>query len=257
MSKQKNRRWLLPLLCYAVAILLWFAVGGVALLRDTLYTNNGRLWRQELDFYDFDDQFGLLAPEDFTAEPWFASTDPDPQLILRFAEGRYVTRFVFAGKPVNHGSGEMVLYYTTSPDDGEPGDGFSERKKLWAAQDASGAWVFDTGGKTLYALRFDPASYAGVYWDVERMVLNEAKPAWQYFVPDGLQAALLLFLPLLAWAFLREVMAFTRPAFARRRFDARWQKETQPTPGAAKQKPPAKAPTLPKPGKGKEPPPPA
>ena len=217
MRRKTKRGWLLLSLCYALVLLVWLGLCGGRLVRDGISRSNGQLVRRELAPKDFAVQAGVAFSDNWAADPWFASTDPDPQLHLLFEGGARVGRFVFAGQALNKPGGEMALYYTT-----RPGQGFSEKNKLPARQNADGDWFFDLGGRRVYALRLDPDSVSGVHWQVRGMVLNEDKPAFAYFAPDALQAMVLLFGPALLWAALVQLAAFCQPALAKRRLAHRW-----------------------------------
>ncbi len=220
MKKQMHTRYLLPI-CFISAAVIWLLYCGGFLLRDVLRIQNGTLATQTLHFYDSGDQYGLLAPasaEEFDKDPWFITTDPDPQLIFYFPDGQVVNQFVFSGNLVGRGSGEMAVYYTETPN-----DSFSEEHKIWAQKSGDNSWVFDLHGKNVYSLRFDPASLAGVYWQVDSMTLNPEVSALSYFVPDALEIAFLLIGPIFAWAVLLEIYQIVSPLLQRRRFDTRWE----------------------------------
>ncbi len=221
MKRPLNSRYLL-LICFVSAAVIWLLYCGGFLLRDILRTQSGALATQTLNFYDSGDQYGLLAPasaEEFAKDPWFTTTDPDPQLIFYFPNGQIANQFVFSGNLVGRGSGEMAVYYTESPN-----ASFSEEHKIWAQKSGDNSWTFDLQGKTVYSLRFDPSNRAGVHWQVESMTLNPKVSVLSYFLPDTLEIAILLIGPILVWAILLEIYSIASPLLQRRRFDTRWEK---------------------------------
>lgn len=221
MRKSRGRAWLGLLLCYLVAVLVWFAIGLFSLARNGIMAGQGAWVQREYRWLDdLSATDGIHVPDGYGELRRFAATDSDPKLLLDFPNGEYVTGLVFRAKALNRGSGAVNLYYSTRPD-----DEMSESRKLWARQLPDGSWYFDLGGRTVYALRLDPGTVAAAVWQMEGITLNPNVPLAAYFVPDWQEGLVLLLVPLLAWAVLREGIAFAAPVVARRRFDSRWRGE--------------------------------
>lgn len=195
--RKKYRSWVLPVVCYALAVVLYAGGCTALLVRDVWRSQAGELGRAALPLA----AFGLesaVAMEPLDGRERFVSTDPDPHLIYAPGEAFAATLLVVdatAHKP----PGEMLLYYETAL-----GEGFSEQRKLWARRFADGRWYFDLGGRRVSALRLDPDAVGGVIWTVGAITLNENKPYWMYYLPDARVALALLALPGLAAMALRE-----------------------------------------------------
>lgn len=217
MRPRPKRKVRLLMLCYAAALLAWVLWGTVALVRANILRGNGSMPARPLQWAEAETATGLIETEGWDAESlWLLSFDNDPQVVWHLA-GTRVQRLVFDATAVNSPAGEMVLYYTTRPD--EP---FSERNKLWAQQDGEGRYYFDLGGRRIERLRLDPDAAGGIIWQVRGITLNAAKPAFAYYRPDTLQMVALLLMPVLAWAFIGEAWAFVQPTLVKRRFESRW-----------------------------------
>lgn len=222
MKPKRKKRGAGLLVCYLLVIVLYLAVCGILLLRDVLRTEAGLMPYHSLSVEDFPVQEGVKMLDSVPGEDAvrFISIFYDPYFGIEFPEGIYAGRFVVRAEPLNKGCGEMMLYYTT-----RPGEDFSDRQKLWAQQDASGAWVFDLGGKKVYGLRWDPDTVSTVVWRLDSIELNVFKPAIAYFWPNAQTIAVLLTVPVLLWAVLAEGVAFVQPMLSLRRFETRWRKE--------------------------------
>ena len=195
--KSPRNFWRIPLLCYAITWALYVCACTLSLWNTNDRLQDGAAPQRTLAVADFE-LYGveMLSPQN--GRQRFVSTDSDPQLIYLRPEGAYFTRFVFDAT-ANHPGGEMVLYYTTSPE-----QTFSEKQKLWAQQAEDGSWFFDLSGRLVYAIRFDPNTTSGVVWTVNHMSLNEEKPAWAYYFPSPQPIVLLLLLPGFAAACISE-----------------------------------------------------
>ena len=249
MRRKTKRKWTMLWLCYGAVMLAWLLVCSGHLALDSWRKANGQMQRQALAPSDFSEKTsGIDFSDDWARDRYFTTTDADPQLHLAFNEGANVGRVVFGARAVNKPGGEMALYYNT-----KPGQDFSEARKLPAMQNANGGWVFDLQGRRVYALRLDPDSVGGVYWQVYDMVLNETKPPLAYYTPDALECLVLLFAPALLYAVLAQLVAFFQPALSRRRLEQRWQREdarparakAAPPPAPPKEKPAGQAPPKP------------
>ncbi|MDL2252543.1 hypothetical protein LJC49_00515 [Ruminococcaceae bacterium OttesenSCG-928-I18] len=212
MKKQtKPKIWLVPALCYAAALLLYFGVCGFHLLADHLHRQSGQLEQKDLPFDSFYAE-GVLLKDNDDGGTDIVSADPDPRLIYSPGEPFYATRFTFSAERCNKPGGEIVLYYTT-----RPGEDFSEQKRLSAQLAADGSWYFDLGGRRVTALRFDPDTSGGVLWRNWSITLNAQKPLADYFLPDARQVFALLFLPALLAAAMLEALHIRRNYLAARR----------------------------------------
>lgn len=221
MSQKRKTKWLAALLCYAAALVIWLAVGGVRMGLDTLRQSNGTLAAQSLPMGSFTFTTGVRFDDNWRETGRMDTTDPDPQLILDFPEGRYVRSVLFDATALNRGPGNITLYYTTAPE-----EDFSDARQIWAQPGLQGGWVFNLGGKTVYSLRLDPDSVGGVHWRVWDIVINPSHPVLTcYFLPTPLWAFLLLVLPALCWALIYEAVAFIQPILARRRFERRFEEK--------------------------------
>lgn len=200
MKPKKKRLWLVSVFAYALALLLYFGLCGLSLLRDTLHQNDGLLQERELAFDNFYAE-GVVLRENDEGGLDLVSTDPDPRLVYSPGEAFYASRFTFYAETSNRPGGEIMLYYTTTP-----GEEFSDAKRLTARLGEDGGWLFDLGGRRVQALRFDPDTKGGVLWRNWRIVLNEEKPLGDYFLPDARPVFLLLFLPAFASAALLEAL---------------------------------------------------
>lgn len=216
MKKKRNTRLLLTLGCYALAALVWLGAAGIRLAMDRARRASGTMETRRLALDDFDWDEGIY----FSGLPeWDIMTmNGDPQLGLDIPDGMVVGRVLFYGRTLNHGSGEMRLYYNTAP-----GQDFSESRVAWARQAGDGVWTFDLWGRRVYGLRLDPGTLGQVYWQIGETVINPGVPAWQFFAPDGLTLFLLLFVPPVAAAAMMELAALVSPWFARRRLERKWQ----------------------------------
>lgn len=200
----RRKQWILPLLCYALALLVYMGLCLFHVARDSMHQNQGLLPLQALPAEQLEsDGIQFLAAQNGRLR--LVSTDGDPKLIYRPEQPFYATRLTWQATALNKPGGEIVLYYTTEED--EP---FSERKKLWARQAGDGSWYFDLSGRRYTGLRLDPGTASGVLWEVEKLALNEPKPPADYWLPDARQLSLLVFAPLFAAAVLREAYAALR-----------------------------------------------
>lgn len=221
MKPKKARLWIIPLICYGAAIVVYLAVCGIHLLVDTLRLQSGELERRELTTDSlFLDGVKLLENDEGGFD--LISENPDPQIIYSPGAPFHASTFTFRASESSRGGGEMTLFYTTGPD--EP---YTERQRLWAQQHADGSWVFDLGGRQVQALRFDPDTVGGVAWRDWEMVLNEPKPVWRYFLPDARPVFLLLFLPGLAAALVVEARHIVRNYYLRLKSQGKAKRRTK------------------------------
>lgn len=194
MKPKKVRLWLVPVLCYAGAAVLYLALA----LAGFLLAQAENLPPRSLEFENLYPEGMLLRENEYGGSDLIAA-DSDPRLIYSPGEPFAAGRVVFTAETVNRPGGEMALYYTTAP-----GEDFSEQKRISARQGEGGSWVFDLGGRELHALRLDPGTTAGVLWRNWALWLNAEKPVAEYFLPSLRTCFLLLFLPAFLAAALLE-----------------------------------------------------
>lgn len=210
MRIKRPKRRLLPLLCYAAALLVWLGVGAARFAAGSAAQSDGG---DRALAWDELRRVGFEARE---SEPGlYVSTDPDPQIYYEPEAPFSASALVFEATARNKPGGEMVLYYRKAGQQGYP-----ESQKLWACRQADGSWRFDLPGSSLSGLRLDPDSAGGVLWKVEAIRLEASKPAYAYFLPDARGAFLLLFLPGLAAAVLLEGLEIARLMRIRRKAKA-------------------------------------
>ena len=192
---------------YALAAALWIlrVLAGGAVMLDHKMDGSMRtltLGPGDLTFESFmsyaEDEWATPPDE---RENWYLSTDNDPHI---FWEGEVFVETVRLEVEQLLPPGSVTLYYRT------PGQtDYRETQKVFAWQDAGGAYVFDLGGRTVSGLRIDPDSVGGVPTRLVGVELNAPRPWFLAFVPDGGQWLLLLFGPVLAAAFaalLRQII---------------------------------------------------
>lgn len=213
--KKKNKRWMVPVAFYLLALLIYVASCFVLWARDAVNLQDGLLNRRQLWLEDFT-LVSVLQLATVDGKQSFVSTDSDPQLHYLPNTAFRVNRVVFSATATSKPSGEIALYYTT-----QTGDDFSEDKKIWAKQNQNGDWYFDLWGRKITGLRLDPDTSGGVVWHVNSIVLNEKIPPADYFIPSARAVFALVFFPPLVAAGLLEVLSAVSPYFARRRFDSR------------------------------------
>lgn len=228
-GKRKNRVKSL-LLFYLAALVVWGTIGTVGLAQEVIRRENGTVEQSVLDVRDAVWE-NITELDGWGGQGvWLYSTNSDPQLIWEL-EGVPVGLVRFDAQSYSRPGGEMVLYYTTRA--GQP---FSETQKLWARQDEEGRYIFDLGGRKIYGFRLDMDTAGGVIWQVNEISFNRDKPAWQFYVPDVQNGALLLLVPLLCWAAACELWAFLHPALVRYRFERRWREPKQKDESPKKEK---------------------
>ena len=195
---KKRKSWLVPLLCYGAALLLWFGLSVFFLARDIQREKAGLLEPKDMLFSDFYAD-GMITRESPEGGMDLISAAADPKLIYSPGESFYVRRLSFSYRKSNTPGGEMWLYYTT-----RPGENFSEHRRVAAKQAGDGSWFFDLGGREVTALRLDPTPGGGVLWRNWRITLNSEKPTEAYFLPDARPVFAVLFLPAFASAAVLE-----------------------------------------------------
>ncbi len=220
---KKDRFLLLPLMPLLAAVLIYLLACAGALIRDEVHRADGGLQWRVLQFSDFESESVVNRANDYGSFD-LISTDPDPQMVYRPGGPFRAQNFNFRAAATNRPGGEMTLYYTTRPD--EP---FSEGRRIWAERQDDGTWTFDLGGRTYYALRFDPDTTGAILWRDWEVTLNEPEIIWQYFIPDARDVFLMLLASAVCAAVLAEGAALLRAARGLR--DTTGPGDTEDTPG--------------------------
>ena len=130
----------------------------------------------------------------------YTTVDGDPQMIWQNADEITLrtlrTPIQFEGSPR-----EMCLYYTT-----EPGEAFGVNKRVFAAQQNDGSYLYTLPAKRVTALRLDPCSPVDrktVQMEFGEFTVNEPVPFYRYFAPGWAGLFRMLMLPGLCAAILR------------------------------------------------------
>ena len=185
----------IPLLCYAAALLYWLCSGVAMLAGDGVAAARGRLRYQAVPL----ERFELVDLE--TDGGILATTSGDPQMLLADLGGQ-VVRTLRMRVQFSHTPREICLYYTSRP--GEP---FSREKRVFAARQDDGSYLFDLPAGHIEALRLDPCSPAAEQQRIElqdfAVELNVPRPWYHYFGPGWYGAFCYLVWPGLAAAALR------------------------------------------------------
>ncbi len=201
MKPKKARLWLVPLFCYIAGLLVYLGISAGGLL--LVQANLDEMPPRRLEFDNLYPEGMLLRESEFGSD--LISADSDPRLLYSPGHPFYAGRVRFSAETVNRPGGEMVLYYTQNP-----GEDFSEARRLSARQAPDGSWYFDLGAKQPYSLRLDPATEAGILWRNWALEINAEKPLAAYFLPDTRAIFLFLFLPAFAAAAILEARQLLR-----------------------------------------------
>lgn len=211
MKPKQPKRWLVPLIAYGVVLLLYLFGCTAVYLSEMRLAENGLLARRELPFDSFYAE-GVLLRENAEGGTDLVSSDPDPKMIYSPGEPFRISRLTFRAETSNKPGGEMMLYYTTQPD-----ETFGEHRRLSARLAADGSWYFDLNGREVTGIRFDPDNRGGVLFRNWSIVLNEEKPLVDYYLPDARAVFALLFLPAFASAVVLEAGHIQRDYFLGRK----------------------------------------
>lgn len=187
----------IPVLCYSVCLAAWLAASLWGLCADGLAAAGGRLYPFELQTADFE----LVNLHQSEAGQLVTETD-DPQMIWQNPDGRTV-RTVRMAAAFDASPREMCLYYTSRAE--EP---FGVNKRVFAAQQNDGSYLFTLPQGPVAALRLDPCSpdeNKQVSMELAGLYANEPAPWWSYFAPGWAGAFYMLVYPGLAAAALRLV----------------------------------------------------
>lgn len=192
----------LPTLCYALCLLLWLGGSLFALGRDGLLKATGRLEPFSLGVaVEGGSPAGALEFTSVDLElsgqnTWHTLSD-DPQLHWQNPDGRAL-RTLRLEAAFSKSPREMCLYYTT-----RPGEDFGEEKRVFAAQQDDGSYLFTLPAGSITALRLDPCSARGLDMTVTGIFLNEPAGLAGYFAPGWHGAFRMILWPALAAAALK------------------------------------------------------
>ena len=216
-SRLTAHRWVLPVICWCVALVFWLVQGVVAFAGDSTAKAKGTLTETAIPVQDW--QLAELTQnvpesgaEGDALQSQLVTTGGDPQMILEDVSDRVVRtvsyRVTFEGD-----SREMCLYYTTKS--GEP---YSQDRRVFPKVQADGTYVYTLPRTRIVALRLDPCSpdenkTVGLTFEPAEITLNAANTlpgGIDYFIPTWYQLFGLVLYPALAAAALDWLLAAGR-----------------------------------------------
>lgn len=177
----------LPILCYVVAVIIWLGTGVWSLGADALAKAGGTLYECELTLENFE-----LVDMQPLEDGSYITTSGDPQMIWQNTDGMTV-RTLRLTASFDRSPREMCLYYTNA--EGEP---FSVNKRVFAAQQNDGSYVYTLPQGRISALRLDPCSpeeNKPVTMTFTGFALNEPAGVISYFAPGWYGALELVLYP--------------------------------------------------------------
>lgn len=177
----------LPILCYVVAVIIWLGTGVWSLGADALAKAGGTLYECELTLENFE-----LVDMQPLEDGSYITTSGDPQMIWQNTDGMTV-RTLRLTASFDRSPREMCLYYTNA--EGEP---FSVNKRVFAAQQNDGSYVYTLPQGKISALRLDPCSpeeNKPVTMTFTGFALNEPAGVISYFAPGWYGALELVLYP--------------------------------------------------------------
>lgn len=191
-TPRKFRRWMLPVLCYLVALAGWLVWGLWEMAADGLDRASGRMTEQELTASDF-----ALVDLEQQGEDVLVTTSGDPQMILEDVSDQTV-RTLQIWADYDNPAREMCLYYTT-----QAGQPYSQDRRVFPRQQDDGSYLYQLPRGRIVSLRLDPCSPdqdKTVTVTVHRIALNTGAAA--NLLPNWYQAFCLILYPGLAAAAL-------------------------------------------------------
>lgn len=180
----KRPRALIPLVCYALALVIWLLLCTALLISDTADRLTGRLTAQTMEL----SQLELVELELTETAGSLLATGADPQFIWVNPDGRTV-RSVTLTLRYTATPSEMSLYYIE-----EYGQAFGRERKVYPERGDTDTYRFTLPAVDIYALRLDPCSFAQRL-DGVSISFNTDCPVWRYFVPTWRQVFALLLYP--------------------------------------------------------------
>ncbi len=185
----QQKRWLLPVVLYVLALVGTLVGDCVSLAIDTRDKQSGLLAPRTLTVADFTLVNAVAQGETVT------STNEDPQMLYGPADIRLDTLTLRV--QYDKHSYERCLYYTTAP-----GEAFGQEKRVWPVENADGSVTFSLPAGVV-AIRLDPGSRTDLVMRFDSIVLNSPRTVADYFLPSGGGWFALLALPGLAAAVLQ------------------------------------------------------
>lgn len=171
------------IVCFSALFLIAvFLIGCTfSLVYESALRKRGKLTQTVYTFSDFE-AYSFKDGENGAV----ITTDNDPQMIL--SGERYLTNIKFY-MDYTVFPGEITLYYTQ-----KQGQGFSERKRVWAkpVRGEDGYYEFDLPAKKVLSVRIDPTMYAGNELSFGDFVFNGEKSAADYYRVDYTHLYLLI-----------------------------------------------------------------
>lgn len=211
-QRNSGRTAFWPAVCYLLAAVVWLMLAAVHCLSDGMARGSGALAEQTLAAADFQlvdlETLGEAVDETGQSAALLRSTSGDPQMILEDVaggqiEGRMV-RTLRLYCTFDTDPREMCLYYTTAV--GQP---YSQDRRVFAASQPDGSYLFTLPRASLCALRLDPCSpeeNKATTITLQKVVLNRPAGPASYFVPSWYQLYCLILYPALAAAALSWTM---------------------------------------------------
>ena len=183
---KKHPALCLVLTCYAVGLLVFLVVCLVGLVQNRLAYQSGALQTAALTLDDFD-LVDLEPQEDGT----LLSVGGDPQLRLRDTTRRVenvTVDITYRLTPL------LVNAFWGDATTGEAA--YSPRRMAYGSQTQGGLRFLlpPAGGQSL---RIDPGTVVGNTIAVNRIVINEKRPFYAFFIPTATQGLVLCALPAL------------------------------------------------------------
>ena len=191
----------LPVFCYAVCLVGWLLASCFGLGRDLILEAAGKLEPFTLGFPvedqpATDTQFTLVDIVNTGQSTWRTLSD-DPQMHWQNPDGRAV-RTLRMEAAFSKSPREMCLYYTT-----RPGEDFSQEKRVFAAQQDDGSYLYTLPAGNITALRLDPCSARDLDMTVTGIFLNEPAGVLSYFAPSWYGAFQMILWPAVAASALK------------------------------------------------------
>lgn len=177
----------LPILCYAAAVIFWLGTGVWSLGADALAKAGGTLYESALTLENFE-----LVDMQLLEDGNYITTSGDPQMIWQNTDGMTVRTLRLTAE-FDRSSREMCLYYTNAE-----GESFSVNKRVFAAQQDDGSYVYTLPQGRISALRLDPCSpeeNKPVTMTFTGFALNEPAGVISYFAPGWYGAMELVLYP--------------------------------------------------------------
>lgn len=184
-------------LCYAVFLAGSLGFVLFSVVEDGVRRMTGDVQRIEIPG-DRVDAFQLCDLEQDGM--WYTTLSVDPQMDLDLSlvspDGSvaYIRRITLYLEDRNTDPGEVTLFYKPRPNMEE----YDAIYSVWAHQDAENIYSFTLPLGKMYGIRIDPAIFAGMQFQLERVVLNEPYSLGDRLMPTRPYLLALAVVPLLA-----------------------------------------------------------